>query len=65
MHQPEQPAAPQVEPTGDYGYDLAHEVTDPPAPGPTEKPAIYVRTESSDQGEDYGYDLAHDVPGRE
>jgi len=50
--------------TGDYGYDLAHDVPSADAhASPSHQPTpIQVVTESSDQEQDYSYDLAHDIP---
>jgi hypothetical protein len=57
-----------AEPEGgvDLEYDLAHEWTSGPddASGRRDRPAVYVATETADEGGDYGYDMAHDVPGR-
>jgi hypothetical protein len=54
------------EPEVDLEYDLAHEWTGGPDDAVTrrDRPAVYVATETSDEGGDYGYDMAHDVPGR-
>jgi hypothetical protein len=50
------------ETTGDYEYDLTHEVpADAPAPPGTTRP-VQVATETDDQDQDLSYDLAHDVP---
>lgn len=46
------------EPTGDFGYDMAHEVTGGPSPSPTEPPESAGADDAADG--DYGYDEAHD-----
>ena len=54
----------QQDPSGDYGYDLAHEATGrgraseerPPDPEAERRP-VDAR---DDQGQDLGYDEAHD-----
>jgi hypothetical protein len=50
------------EPSGDYGYDMAHEQTRG-APAPEEsrrqRHATPGPTGTTDRGEDYGYDEAH------
>jgi hypothetical protein len=50
----------------DLEYDLAHEWTGGPSDAAPrlDRPAVYVATETADEGGDYGYDMAHDVPGR-
>lgn len=51
-------------PSGDYGYDLAHEAG-PDAPAAHRKPASprpCVTRQQGDEGGDLSYDLAHDVP---
>ena len=56
----------ETEAEADLEYDLAHEWTrgrDDAVTQP-DRPAVYVATETSDEGGDYGYDMAHDVPGR-
>ena len=48
------------EPTGDLGYDMAHEVTGD-RPGPQgESPAAAEQGGGDDVAGDYGYDEAHD-----
>jgi hypothetical protein len=49
------------EDTGDYGYDLVHElVKDGVLPSPEhEHKAVYAPPEGTDPSQDYGYDLAH------
>lgn len=56
----------ETEPEVDLEYDLAHEWTGGPDDAGTrrDRPAVYVATETPDEGGDYGYDMAHDVPGR-
>jgi hypothetical protein len=56
----------ETEPEVDLEYDLAHEWTCGPDDAVTrrDRPAVYVATETTDEGGDYGYDMAHDVPGR-
>jgi hypothetical protein len=53
-----------AEPTGDYGYDLAHEAaggtTTPTTPH--EHQNLAAGTQTADTQGDYGYDLAHDLP---
>ena len=46
------------EPTGDLGYDMAHEVTGEPSPSPTAPPES---AGADDADGDYGYDEAHDL----
>jgi hypothetical protein len=56
MHDDTQPA------DGDYGYDLAHEVTSPPAHPAEHKPEPpHFEPHPDDSDGDYGYDLAHDM----
>ncbi len=59
---------PQQDPSGDYGYDLAHEAParraeseHPEHPEHPDHPrhAVVHPGGTSDQGEDYGYDEAH------
>jgi len=47
------------EPTGDLGYDTAHEVTGGPRPGGETRPAP-AEDRRDDAAGDYGYDEAHD-----
>ncbi len=56
----------ETEPEVDLEYDLAHEWTGGPDDAVTrrDRPAVYVATETADEGGDYEYDMAHDVPGR-
>jgi hypothetical protein len=56
----------EIEPEVDLEYDLAHEWTGGPDDAGTrrDRPAVYVATETADEGGDYEYDMAHDVPGR-
>ena len=53
-------------PSGDYGYDMAHELDSGGVPVPVaddvRRAAAHVATESSDLDQDYGYDLAHEIP---
>ena len=55
-----------VEPSGDYGYDLAHETvrgtSRRPAEGagPSTRPSTSHAGGTSDRGEDLAYDEAHD-----
>ena len=60
MQQDGQPA-PTQDDTGDYGYDLVHElVKDGVLPSPAhEHQAVYAPPEGTDPSQDYGYDLAH------
>jgi hypothetical protein len=64
--QEREPELPTSSPTGDYGYDMAHELGSgnvPPSAGDDgRRPAAHVATESSDLDQDYGYDLAHEIP---
>ena len=57
---------PTSSPSGDYGYDMAHELDSGGAPAPAadvvRRPPDQVATQSSDLDQDYGYDLAHDIP---
>ena len=53
------------EPTGDLGYDMAHEVTGGPRPGSDTPPGSDTRPapvedRPDDAAGDYGYDEAHD-----
>lgn len=57
---------PAGSPSGDYGYDMAHEVADREA-SPTAAEVerlrdVQVATQTADSGQDYSYDLAHDIP---
>jgi hypothetical protein len=47
------------EPTGDLGYDTAHEVTGGPRPEGETRPAP-AEDRRDDAAGDYGYDEAHD-----
>ena len=48
------------EPTGDLGYDMAHEVTGGPSPSPTAPPESAGADDADAADGDYGYDEAHD-----
>jgi hypothetical protein len=55
----------EQDPTGDYGYDLAHEATSAdrsaPAEGDGSRPSSAAHASGrSDQMQDYSYDEAHD-----
>ena len=60
------PELPTKDPSGDYGYDMAHELdigqVRASAADDVRRPADHVSTESSDLDQDYGYDLAHEIP---
>jgi len=60
MQHDHESAAPDDE-TGDYGYDLVHElVKDGVLPPPAlEHEPVYAPPEGTDPSQDYGYDLAH------
>ncbi|MDQ4085384.1 MAG: hypothetical protein M3165_06150 [Actinomycetota bacterium] len=66
MSDEQRPDPSQPEPTGDYGYDMAHDFdssqTTAPAGHSGAQRAVYVPTQTGDTDEDYSYDLAHDVP---
>ena len=48
------------EPTGDLGYDMAHEVTGGPPPPEGETRQRAAEDRRDDAAGDYGYDEAHD-----
>ena len=51
-----------AQPSGDYGYDLAHEGEGKgtrPEPEDHPRHAVVHAGGTSDRGEDYGYDEAH------
>ncbi len=64
--QEREPKLPTSDPSGDYGYDMAHELDSAGVPVPVSddvrRAAAPVATETSDLDQDYGYDLAHDIP---
>ena len=64
--QESEPELPTSDPSGDYGYDMAHELDSGKVPASVaddvRRPAAHVATESSDLDQDYGYDLAHEIP---
>ncbi len=47
------------EPTGDFGYDMAHEVTGGPPSGDETRQAA-AEDRRDDAAGDFGYDEAHD-----
>ena len=48
------------EPTGDLGYDMAHEVAGSGPPRPDETPTPVEADGGDDTTGDHGYDEAHD-----
>jgi hypothetical protein len=51
------------EPTGDFGYDMAHEVTGGRPRPQQETPQTSSADDRDDAAGDHGYDEAHDFRG--
>ena len=61
---PTVPAGAGEETSGDYSYDMAHDVPTAATPHPEAAPHKLGAADvhPPDQGGDYSYDLAHEVP---